>query len=428
MNPRHCVFGILVALLVFCFAYPLNAQTNQPSTKQTITAKPEKVYVQTSQPESTKQLDRTISILNTTITAIGVLVGLITLVFMVAIAVGFFEIRKWQAIRKRAEQYSNAIKKKKEEVDEISKSVIHPQLISSKQLLIDEKPPDEMREILDELSKKLEILEALGSELSPDNYINKGLDFYYKGKYEIALHAFEKALALTPNNGYVWDIKGVVLTALGKYEEALKAHEKAIALTPGSPYAWSNKGVALNWLGKHAEALKAHERAIELMPNDSNSWVNKGIELGELGNYEDSLKAFEKALELMPNSANAWDNKGVSLSKLGKFVESIQAHDKTIELMPNNANAWDNKGYTLCKMGKHAEALEAFDKALNLKPNFSEAWYNKAYAYLLLKENKKVFNSLNKAIELDCSYKEKAKKDEDFKTLWDDPEFKKIVS
>ena len=39
----------------------------------------------------------------------------------------------------------------------------------------------------------------------------------------------------------------------------------------------------------------------------------------------------------------------------------------------------------------------------------------------------KAMSDLEKAIELDKSRKEKAKKDEDFKNLWDDEDFKKLV-
>ena len=36
-------------------------------------------------------------------------------------------------------------------------------------------------------------------------------------------------------------------------------------------------------------------------------------------------------------------------------------------------------------------------------------------------------SKLKKAIEIDPSWKEDAKKDEDFKRLWDDADFKKLV-
>jgi hypothetical protein len=38
-----------------------------------------------------------------------------------------------------------------------------------------------------------------------------------------------------------------------------------------------------------------------------------------------------------------------------------------------------------------------------------------------------MLKSLKKAIELNPQFKEQAKKDNDFKEYWDDPDFKKLV-
>jgi hypothetical protein len=42
-------------------------------------------------------------------------------------------------------------------------------------------------------------------------------------------------------------------------------------------------------------------------------------------------------------------------------------------------------------------------------------------------DKKNALKNLSTAIKIDSKYKKEAKNDEDFKNLWDDPEFKKIV-
>ena len=44
------------------------------------------------------------------------------------------------------------------------------------------------------------------------------------------------------------------------------------------------------------------------------------------------------------------------------------------------------------------------------------------------KDKENTLKNLSKAIELDPKYKEDAKKDEDFKWLWDDEDLKKVTS
>ena len=63
-----------------------------------------------------------------------------------------------------------------------------------------------------------------------------------------------------------------------------------------------------------------------------------------------------------------------------------------------------------------------------MKPDLAEAWYNKAWSYSLKGDKENALKNLSKAIDLDAKYKEMAKRDEDFKNLWDDEDFKRIVS
>ncbi|CUT05214.1 TPR end-of-group domain-containing protein, partial [Candidatus Kryptonium thompsonii] len=95
---------------------------------------------------------------------------------------------------------------------------------------------------------------------------------------------------------------------------------------------------------------------------------------------------------------------------------------------PDFAEAWNNKGAILGELGKYKEALEAINKAIELKPDYPDAWYNKACIYSLKGDRGNALKHLSKAIELNPEYKELAKKDEDFKILWDDEEFKNITT
>ncbi len=82
---------------------------------------------------------------------------------------------------------------------------------------------------------------------------------------------------------------------------------------------------------------------------------------------------------------------------------------------------------TQSKLGRHDGAIKHYDKAIELQADSANAWYNKACAYSLKGDKERSLYNLRKAIELDPEYKEKAKKDEDFRNLWDDENFKKIV-
>ena len=369
--------------------------------------------------ESQKNFDRTLTILNIIVTGIGVLVGLIAIFVTIAIALGLFQYRRWSKIRKDAERSLKEIQEiRKKAENELSESIKK----------IKETPIENVsKEEIEYLKHRVEDLEILGTP-PPDGLFVKGLSFYEKKDYESALKIFDKAIELIPNDAGIWYNKGVILNNLNKFEDALKAYEKAIELKPNYAFAWNNKGVTLNELGKYEEAIKALDKAIELDPKNATAWNNKGIPLDNLNKFEDALKAYEKAIELKPNFAFAWNNKGTALDHFGKYEEAIKAYDKAIELDQKYAAAWINKGESLIKLNKYEEAIKAYDKAIELEPKNATAWFNRACYYSIKKKKDEALTNLKKAIELNSKCKEEAKKDENFKFLWKDERFKKLVN
>ena len=321
-----------------------------------------------------RSLDRSITILNTVATLMGVLVALLTLIVVIGGALAFLEYRRWQEFKQQAKESADAAKeyadeakkateeakpiidrrkKAEEEIDTFRERATHLPSLS-------EPFSEDQKRLLEGYGKKIESLEACGVPLKPEDYLSRGDDFYQSNEYELAL----------------------------------KAYDKAIELKPDSAVAWDNRGFALDKLDRYEEALKACDKAIELKPDYASAWNSRGIALGKLDRYEEALKACDGAIELKPDYATAWNNRGIALGKLGRYEE----------------------------------ALKACDKAIELKSDYATAWYNKACAYSLRGDKKNALKHLSKAIALDAKYKEKAKSDMDFKNLWDDDDFKRIVS
>jgi tetratricopeptide (TPR) repeat protein len=296
----------------------------------------------------------------------GVLVGLITLLLLIGGALGFFEYRRWKEIRKHAEES----KEEAERCAEEAKSIIERLRKSGEE----------------ELARLRSKIPQISIMEKPSEEIKSRLDEY--GERLKSLESFGVQLKFDDYFNQATDFY-----YKGKYESALKAIEEAIRMKPDNAMVWYNKGVTLGKLGRHGEALKAYDRAIELKPDDAATWYNKGVTLGKLGRHGEALKAYDRAIELKPDAA-----------------------------------AWSNKGAALTELGRYDEALKACDRAIELKPDDAVAWYNRACAYSLKSDKGNALRDLSKAVELDAKHKEVAKKDEDFKNLWDDEYFKKIVS
>ena len=113
---------------------------------------------------------------------------------------------------------------------------------------------------------------------------------------------------------------------------------------------------------------------------------------------------------------------------MGKYKEAIECFSRALEIDPENAEAWYNKGNTLYNMEKYKEAIECYDKVIKIDPVDTTAWYNKALIYSLLKDRKNTLQSLDQLVKLNKKYEQIVMKDKNFANLWDDDDFKRIVS
>jgi tetratricopeptide (TPR) repeat protein len=83
-------------------------------------------------------------------------------------------------------------------------------------------------------------------------------------RYQEALNAYDRTLALDSNLVGTWRNRGSALYMLHRYEEALTNYERALVLDSTMKGAWEGKAMTLRQLGRTAEA-----EAIEQQANNS---------------------------------------------------------------------------------------------------------------------------------------------------------------
>jgi len=201
-------------------------------------------------------------------------------------------------------------------------------------------------------------------------WFKKGDKIYLNGKmFENIIFYITEYITLI-NEDYI--NHGSVLSLKGKFDLALKSFEKAIELKPDSFEAWSNKGSTLNNLGRYDEALEAVEKAIELKKDNVNAWFTKCASLFYLCRYNEALKASEKTIELKSDNAEAWSNKGITLIKLNRHNEAIKTYEKAREFNPDNASYWFNLACSYAIQEVREKTLSNLKRAIELDKSFKE--------------------------------------------------------
>lgn len=255
--------------------------------------------------EAQRSFDKSLDILNIVVASIGVLVGALTLIFIILGAFGLVQYKIIEGYKKNIEKSVKSSEenakfienlKNKMEVS-ISTSKKEAEDISEKEmeyLLITKEPSKELMEISNEFVSTSKISEMFGTELKPNDYYLRGVNLFLKGKYEEAIKNFDKA----PDYADALSYKGVALGELKRYEEAIEAYKKAIKLKPHRRGLWFNKGVALGKLGRYEEAIEAYDEAIKLKSDYADALYNRACHYStDKGDPEKALSDLEKAIE-----------------------------------------------------------------------------------------------------------------------------------
>jgi tetratricopeptide (TPR) repeat protein len=181
-------------------------------------------------------------------------------------------------------------------------------------------------------------------------------------QYQTAVTALDKASGMDPNQPAVWAnlgdaYLGLASTKTGaEFDDAtakgIEAYNKSIALKPDDPATHNNYGLALAKAKKYPEAEAELRKAAELDPPTAFSrFYNLGALLSNIGQSEPASKAFKAAIDAAPDNpknAESYYQYGLSLAgqatvdKDGKFVfppGTVEAFQKYLALTPTGPNA-----------------------------------------------------------------------------------------
>lgn len=189
--------------------------------------------------------------------------------------------------------------------------------------------------------------------------------------------------------------KAQTLAKQGNTEEASKIYTSLMESYP------DNREVVQGWIMANMKRTPTGEEEMigqlegleKSYPKNTAILFFKAYVQGEYKHYDESLATTEKLVTMQPDSAANWGFKGQLLASMNRYEEAISSYDRAIQLDPDQAEYIYNRGCANCRKGDKVNALADLKKAISLSPEL------KAYA----------------------------PKDQDFKSLWDDEDFKKLT-
>jgi len=175
------------------------------------------------------------------------------------------------------------------------------------------------------------------------------------------------------------------------------------------------------------EAIKQLEDLQKLYPKNTGILFYKFFMEAKYKKNEEALIDCELLIKLQPDTAINYVCKGQVLAAMKNFKDASKAFDKATKLNPDRFDVWVMKAGALEKAGKLNDAIASINKAIEMKPEYPANYYNRACFYCLKGDKAKTMADLKKAIDINPTFKQTARKDEDFTILYGDVDFKKLV-
>jgi len=211
-----------------------------------------------------------------------------------------------------------------------------------------------------------------------DAYINLGNVLKEARIFDRAVAAYLRALNLSPNHAIVHGNLACVYYEQGLIDLAIDTYRRAIELQPNFPDAYCNLANALKEKGLVQESEECYNTALRLCPTHADSLNNLANIKREQGFIEEATRLYLKALEVFPEFAAAHSNLASILQQQGKLNEALLHYKEAIRIQPAFADAYSNMGNTLKEMHDVQGALQCYTRAIQINPAFADAHSNLA--------------------------------------------------
>ncbi|ABV87342.1 tetratricopeptide repeat protein [Shewanella pealeana] len=247
------------------------------------------------------------------------------------------------------------------------------------------------------------------------------------GNIEKALYAYIQALDFNARNAQTFYQIGRIHTMRGNPEIALKAYNEALAIDPNLMMVHADLGVISMDKRQYRDARLHLEKAIELdqqrlaelevqqvmgsflVPNrESPARVYNAIAILEdvENNHRQAREYFKLILELQPHSAVLITNLGYSYYLTGELTMAEKYLRQALREDSRFDRAWTNLGLVYVRKGIYKRALSAFEQTMSP----ADALNDLGYFLMLEGKYERAIALFERAIDMSPSYFDQAQK------------------
>ena len=196
---------------------------------------------------------------------------------------------------------------------------------------------------------------------------------------ESRIAELREQLKKSPDDASLWTHLGNFCYDSGRFDEAIEAYGRSLALAPGNPDVITDLGSMHRMKGQSAEAVHYYEQAIALKPDHANAVFNKGVTLLlDMEKPEEAVAFWNSVLARVPHFAlnngthlhaiihELVADAGVQLEAHGRYETALRAYAEALKLKPDFLPALVHRAWLLEQTGRGNEALPLWKRVVEL--------------------------------------------------------------
>lgn len=135
---------------------------------------------------------------------------------------------------------------------------------------------------------------------APDAWADLGQARRLQGHLPAALHAYEQALLLAPDDTFIRGKYAAALCATRRWDDAISQFQTILQQSPRNVFALHNLGVALATLGRFREAAEHLDTALTVEPDNPHLLHARGMLYARQSQFGEAVAYFRRALARDP--------------------------------------------------------------------------------------------------------------------------------
>ena len=209
---------------------------------------------------------------------------------------------------------------------------------------------------------------VLQEQPTAQTWLKSGVIHNRLGHDREAAYAFDRVLALEPDNVDANEQLGLLYVLHEQVDQAREHLERVIALDPSRWRAYNGLGVLADLQHDYSAAVAHYHAALAITPNSAMLLNNAGYSQYLAGDLDVAAATFVKALGCDTTYAPARRNLALLYARKGAYRDAVQL----LSTVVNEAAAYNDVGYVAMLKGDYASAERLLQEAVDRSPTYYE--------------------------------------------------------